>query len=511
MAEALAFLEAILEDPDDDTPRLIFADWLEEQSDPDLAARGELVRLQCELASWVPDLDRRTRLQERERLLIEQHQDAWLGGLRTYCRAYRFERGLVQAALQARRLIGVRFAAAAAGLLRSAWVETIRLEGAARHLPALAAAPHLAAVRALDLGGSELDDKGLSVLLSSPHLAGLRRLDLDNNRVTDAGFRALLASPHLGRITRLDLRNNQLTAASVEALWGTTPPECLTWVDLHGNGLTAVALHSLDAWRRQRGGGASRLPRLQNSAGMELTRVPAGTFRMGSPSDEPGRVENEGPQHRVTLTHPFYLGVYQVTQQQYLAVMGHNPSFFTPQRGGGPDHPVEQVAWDDAVAFCARLSALPEEKAAGRVYRLPTEAEWEYACRAGTTTAFNFGASATSTQLNFDGNKPYGRAPRGPYLARTSRVGSYPPNAFGLYDTHGNVWEWCQDWFGKYNRRHQTDPTGAPRGSRHPLRGGSWYVVSRACRSAERCATDDAPVRRPGSVGFRVAFRPAPE
>src|SRR5205807_7859539 len=137
----------------------------------------------------------------------------------------------------------------------------------------------------------------------------------------------------------------------------------------------------------------------------------------------------------VTLTRPFFLGRFPVTQWQYQRVMGVNLSFFFGgERGGGPEHPVEMVNWEDAVEFCRRLSALPAEKAAGRVYRLPTEAEWEYACRAGTTTPFSFGTALSSTQANFNGTYPYGGAATGPYLRRTAKVGSYAPNAWGLYD-----------------------------------------------------------------------------
>jgi formylglycine-generating enzyme required for sulfatase activity len=227
---------------------------------------------------------------------------------------------------------------------------------------------------------------------------------------------------------------------------------------------------------------------------------------MGAPADEKGHFGNETPQHVVTLSRPFYLGLYPVTQRDYGTVTGTDPSLFIAQHNW-PNYPVEEVRWEDAVAFCEQLSALPEEKAAGRVYRLPTEAEWEYACRAGTTTAFSFGPTASSTQANFSGHHPYDDAD-GPYLQRTSIVGSYLPNAFGLYDMHGNVWEWCADWYCKdyYKSSPAVDPAGPESGEGHTLRGGSWFIVGRGCRSAERCYTDEAPVHRTGSVGFRVAM-----
>src|SRR6266851_1892108 len=143
---------------------------------------------------------------------------------------------------------------------------------------------------------------------------------------------------------------------------------------------------------------------------MKLARIPAGKFLMGSPENEPGRQANEGPQHEVTITKPFHIGVYEVTQAEYEKVTGKNPSKFNKDNGGGPDHPVEMVSWDDAVAFCKKLSELSDEKKAGRVYRLPSEAEWEYACRAGTawSAPFHYGYSLSSHQANFDGENPYG-------------------------------------------------------------------------------------------------------
>jgi formylglycine-generating enzyme required for sulfatase activity len=193
------------------------------------------------------------------------------------------------------------------------------------------------------------------------------------------------------------------------------------------------------------------LKEITNSIGMQLALIPSGTFLMGSPDSEAERSDNQGPRHQVTITRPFYLGVYPVTQRPYAAVMGINPASFNEANGGGPDHPVENVSWDEAVEFCKRLSDRPEEKQSGRVYGLPTEAEWEYACRGGASfsSPFHYGASLSSTQANFDGNHPYGGAARGPYLQKTSKVGSYKPNAFGLFDLHGNVWEWCHDWYGE--------------------------------------------------------------
>lgn len=253
---------------------------------------------------------------------------------------------------------------------------------------------------------------------------------------------------------------------------------------------------------------------ITNSVGMKLVPIPSGTFMMGSPRSEEERDAKE-LRHEVTITSPFYLGAYEVTQQQWTQVMPdseRNPAVFSKGNGGGPEHPVENVSWEAANEFCQQLSARAEEKTAGRRYRLPTEAEWEYACRAGTTTAFHFGNSLSSQQANFNGHYPYGDAEPGPYLRRTAQVGSYPPNAFGLYDMHGNVAEWCSDWYDPqyYENSPGEDPLGPPFGVLSDgfdrfylvVRGGSWLDDARACRSAYRYR---AMARTPNRlVGFRV-------
>jgi uncharacterized protein (TIGR02996 family) len=262
------------------------------------------------------------------------------------------------------------------------------------------------------------------------------------------------------------------------------------------------------------------VPTRTNSIGMQLALIPAGAFLMGSPESEANRSAAEGPQHEVALSRPFYLGVYPATQEQWQRVMGSNPSHFC-SRGGGKkmvrgldtrNFPVEQVSWEGAAAFCQKLSELPEETRAGRVYRLPTEAEWEYACRGGaaSSTPFHFGTSLSSTQANFDGTYPYGGAAKGPSLGRTTEVGAYPvSNAFGLYDLHGNVCEWCADWFGPdyYARSPRTDPPGPPEGRDRVIRGGGWNSHGGDCRSAHRSRFG------PGywffSVGFRAALVPS--
>jgi formylglycine-generating enzyme required for sulfatase activity len=258
-------------------------------------------------------------------------------------------------------------------------------------------------------------------------------------------------------------------------------------------------------------------PVLTNSIGMRLALLPPGTFVMGASGEAHGS-ENESPAHVVTLTRAFYLGVYEVTQKQYHQVTGASPSHFSSEGAGrekvaGLDtrsFPVESTSHDDAVNFCARLSDLPEEKRARRVYRLPTEAEWEYACRAGTSTPFHFGARASSRQANFDGHYPFGGAEKGPYPERPVPVGSYVPSSFGLHDMHGNVWEWCSDRYSAYPKAKKSaarvDPQGPSRGANRVQRGGSWFSYGWACRAAQRCSA--ARGTRHERAGFRVALTP---
>jgi formylglycine-generating enzyme required for sulfatase activity len=254
-----------------------------------------------------------------------------------------------------------------------------------------------------------------------------------------------------------------------------------------------------------------------NSIGMQLTAIPAGRFTMGSPANEAGRSPDE-VQHNVEITQEFYMGVHEVTQEQYQQVMKTNPSYFQPGgRGEELVHgrntspfPVEGVSWEDAKSFCDTLSKLPEEKRAGRVYSLPTEAQWEYACRgrANALAPFNVGQTLSSAQANFDGNHPFGaRAAKGPNLERTTAVGSYAPNDFGLYDMHGNVAEWCADWYDAnyYNLSPLKDPQGPDSGTLRVLRGGSWLDDGKDCRApARRASTPETARLTANRYGFRV-------
>jgi len=277
------------------------------------------------------------------------------------------------------------------------------------------------------------------------------------------------------------------------------------------------------------------LPDIINSPNVgRLILIKGGTFMMGSPEDEPERSENEGPQHEVRL-NPFYIGRYPVTQAQYFTVMGINPSIIKGSVNANR-LPVENVSWYDAIEFCNILSEkeklvpyylinknmtdrdnysaqdtvkwMVNINSSANGYRLPSEAQWEYACRAGTTTAFNWGINQINTnQANFYGRFPlYNDSPGGAYPSTTTSVGRYPPNKWGLYDMHGNVFEWCWDWdsfdSNYYEYSPDLDPEGPYYGVNRVMRGGSWFNVGRELRSAYRegnTATD-----RRSTIGFRV-------
>jgi len=259
---------------------------------------------------------------------------------------------------------------------------------------------------------------------------------------------------------------------------------------------------------------------LGNGVTLDMVYIPGGTFMMGSPEDEKGKqvwlTGSESPQHEVTI-EPFWMAKYLVTQAQWQAVMGNNPSRFK-----GDNRPVEKVSWDDSVKFCQRLSEIT-----GKHYHLPSEAQWEYAGRAGTTTPFYFGPTITTDLANYDGNYSYGAAPKCVFRRKTTEVGCFPPNAFGLYDMHGNLWEWCADpWHDNYK--------GAPTDGRvweiekkvekkgilaklfgkktenkeglFTMRSGSWYGDAWWARSAYRFRS--LPTVRCDEFGVRPARMP---
>jgi formylglycine-generating enzyme required for sulfatase activity len=239
--------------------------------------------------------------------------------------------------------------------------------------------------------------------------------------------------------------------------------------------------------------GKARALTLPGGVPLELLPVAPGTFLMGSPTDEPERFSDE-TQHSVRITKPYWLGKFPVTQAQWQAVMGSNPSF-----SEGAQCPVENVSWDDATAFCEKVTN--QERTAGRLpegyyYTLPTEAQWEYACRAGTTGAYS-GSGKLDEMGWYDGNSS----------STTHDVGGKSPSAWGFYDMHGNVFEWCLDWGDIYPNGSVTDPAGPAAGSFRVLRGGSWNFSSGHCRSANRYNSD--PGGRSSLYGFRVALAPA--
>ncbi len=281
------------------------------------------------------------------------------------------------------------------------------------------------------------------------------------------------------------------------------------------SGVLAVLGLDVPAWTRAPVPKSLKQPKeIENSIGMKLVLIPKGKFKMGSPKDEVGRLKEE-EQHEVEISKPFYLGAFAVTQKQYKAVMKSNPSYFSPEGEGKDDvkgldtghFPVEQVSWHEAVDFCKKVSALVAEKKAGRTYRLPTEAQWEYACRGGaSSTPFYFGKSLSSTQANFNGDHPYGGAGKGPYLRRTCKVGLYKPNTFGLHDLHGNVCQWCADPYEPdyYASSPPEGPGGPKESSDRVIQGGCWFTYGQLCRSATRL--NQVPGFRSNGLGFRVAL-----
>jgi uncharacterized protein (TIGR02996 family) len=401
-----AFLRSIHDAPDDDAPRLVFADWLEERGDP----RGEFLRLQTERAAWVPDVHRRDAMHRREAELMTAHQAEWLGELAGLCQSWRFRRGFTYISMEADRFLSPDFRRRGPRLLRDAWV---------------------------------------------------------------------------GGFTLLNLRSEHLPALPA-------PPEL-------------EAFRNLDRFSRP-------TPRLRNSRSMDLALIPAGSFLMGAPENQPGSRGDEKPQHEVGMTRPFYLGVRHVTQDQFNRLMHRNPSHFVgdnvPSGIYAPGLPIDSVSPEDAHEFCRRLSALPEEKKRGRVYRLPTEAQWEYACRAGSPSdwPFWFGRFASSHQINCKGTEPYGEVAAGPVRDHPAETLTFEPNDFGLYDMHGNLWDWTADYYDPSYFQHspRQDPPGPDVDSRSVLKGGSWFNGAAWCRSASRYgSTNDC-----GSycISFRVAM-----
>jgi formylglycine-generating enzyme required for sulfatase activity len=243
---------------------------------------------------------------------------------------------------------------------------------------------------------------------------------------------------------------------------------------------------------RQSGSASCLIERLDVSVSLDLVLIPGGTFMMGDNTHH----QDEQPIHQVTLS-PFYMGKYAITQAQYRQVMGDSLSSRL-----GADYPIEKISWDDAIAFCTKLS-----QKTGKQYSLPSESQWEYACRAHTTSNFHFGETITPDLVNYNGEYPYNGAPIGQNRVQSTPVGSFPANAFGLYDMHGNVWEWCLD---RYQPNYLTAPLDGSAvdtpesagSSKRVMRGGAWDYVAKGCRSSVRCSLDSS--LRMNGCGFRV-------
>ena len=260
----------------------------------------------------------------------------------------------------------------------------------------------------------------------------------------------------------------------------------------------------------------------ENSVGMRLVLIPAGKFKMGSrdsaaevakrcamPNAQAGWFQDEHPRRQVTLTRPFYMSIHEVTQEAYQKVTNPNPDENAkkaldayPAEYKGANMPAGNVAFNDAEKFCNTLAGLEAEKEEGRKYYVPTEAEWEYACRAGTETPFSFGEAASTKQANYHGDYTYGDGQKGENRQKPVTAGSLPPNPWGLHEMHGNLSEWCSDKYDKYGRAAETDPKGSEKGNARILRGGSWRSYPGACRSAFRHRNE--PGMRSYNIGFRI-------
>lgn len=291
--------------------------------------------------------------------------------------------------------------------------------------------------------------------------------------------------------------------ASVETLSQVNPNQSISTSLPKNNNKTGLNLKTFDfefvradvsgnITNRRRARARCFAENLGNGVVLDMIEIPGGEFRMGSPENEEGRKNDEAPLHPVNVKS-FFIGKFQVTQAQYKAVIGQNPSDFK-----GENRPVDSVNWYEAVKFCEKLT-----QKTGKNYRLPSEVEWEYACRAGTKTPFHFGETLTAQLANYDSFKTYGSAPTSKHVGQTTEVGSFPPNAFGLYDMHGNVWEWCQDTWHRNYKKAPTDsrPWVSKPSSFRVVRGGSWHVAPDKCRSAAR------NVRKPDIFGYACGFR----
>jgi uncharacterized protein (TIGR02996 family) len=481
-------LQGCAETPHDRTPHRILADWLDDHGQPE---RAELMRLQCQLADWVPDWRERQALIQRQDQLLAEHAEKWLGPLRDLCDHVQFIRGLAHVWVHGRTFSTKRFALAFAEKRATALVEKTHLIRC-KSLRAIAAKPLPGLTPALSLVGLPLGGENIRALLGGS-LEHLVDLDLSGTQCDAESVDALLQSPLFPRLTRLGLRNNNLLSNSIASLLAARQLGKIE-LDLSGNNIASVQMETLQTFQPP--------GRVMNSVGMEFVRIPPGSFLMGSPREERNRIDDE-TQHAVRLTRPFWMGRFEVTQGQVATVVPSNFSHFH-----GPNLPVEEISWEEAVDFCHHLSRMPAEVQAGRSYRLATEAEWEHACRAGTFTPYHVGPEHSMHLMNCQKRYDIGD-PERVLVGRTTPVGSYAPNAFGLHDMHGNVWEWCHDWYtNRYFEGEAVDPVGPTHGNERVCRGGCWEAIGSYCRSAKR--SSDPPETGDYYTGFRVVLEMRP-
>jgi len=261
--------------------------------------------------------------------------------------------------------------------------------------------------------------------------------------------------------------------------------------------LTSVITVDGESSDRQPEAGDEMTVELGGGVTLEMVWIPPGTFVMGSPANEAGREDDE-TQHTVTITRGFWMGKYEITQAQCERLTDTKSSYFT----GDPDLPLENISWEGCMVLLESLN----RRTRGGGFRLPTEAEWEYACRAGSTTPFHFGQTISTDQANYNGNFTYGKSRKGMFRDKTTPVGSFPPNAWGLHDMHGNVGEWCWDWYEDdfYDRGPDHDPKNSSGGEYRVIRGGNWMDDPAECRSAKRRYAD--PTDWDSYVGVRVVL-----
>jgi serine/threonine protein kinase/formylglycine-generating enzyme required for sulfatase activity len=368
----------------------------------------------------------------------------------------------------------------------------------------------LAKLKHLQLGGTLISDAGLD---SIKDLAGLEQFDLNHTNITDAGLGVL---SRLTRLRDLQLAGTAVTAAGYSSIRKALPACQVHWeartsrdrpppLDCTGpSGVSAEDVRkSQEAWANYLGRNVEETVDIANGVKMTFVLVPPGRFVMGSPEDEPNRqlFGSDETRHTVVLREPFDLGKYEVTQAQYAALVarleiGHEKGkdpYPSRNRTGDLDRPVEQVSWNDADSFGNELTALRSDK---YTYRLPTEAEWEFSCRGGRPSSLPFGTGDGRSLSSRDANL-------GVESTATCKVGSFKPNQLGLYDMHGNVWEWCADRYGPYPKEEVIDPTGPQGGPSRVNRGGCWGIVAIDCRAARRSWI--VPGFRDPYLGFRVA------